>query len=127
MDREHLIAEIGRLVAERQRIDSELDRILGVIGKWNLSLAPRPGRPPAAAPTGKTPRSRKARRKRGLQKGSLAFRILAAVQKSVKAANARAVAAAIGEKRVPEVSRTMNRLKGSGYLKRVGRGRYRAA
>jgi hypothetical protein len=66
-------------------------------------------------------------RKRGLQKGSLGFRIVAVVQKTGKPMNAKSVSTAIGEKRVTHVSSTMNRLKATGYLRRVGRGRYRAA
>ena len=130
MDREQLIAQIGKLVAERQRIDAELDRILGLVGKWSLSVAPRRGRPPGVRTTGRATagarKPRATRKKRGLQKGSLAFRIVAAVQKNGKPMKAREVATALGEKRVPPVASTMHKLGRGGHLRRVGRGRYGA-
>jgi hypothetical protein len=123
MDRERLIAVAGRvasLVAQREKIESELDALLGraraKLSAVVKSLAPRRRR---GSPL--------KGRKRGLQKGSLGFRIVAAVQKGGRPMNAKLVAVAIGEKRVTHVSSTMNRLKATGYLKRVGRGRYRSA
>jgi hypothetical protein len=123
MDRERLIAvaeRVASLVAQREKIESELDALLGNRGRAQQGPARASGR-------GRRGASPLKGRKRGLQKGSLGFKIVAAVQKGGKAMNASAVASAIGEKRVTHVSSTMNRLKATGYLKRMGRGRYRAA
>jgi hypothetical protein len=127
MDRERLLVELTKLVAERQRIDGELDRILALVGKWSPGLAPRRGRPPGARSATVAPKPRATRKKRGLSRGSLASRIVVAVQKSGRPMSAQEVSAAVGDRRVPAVSSTMNRLKATGYLKRVGRGRYRAS
>jgi hypothetical protein len=119
MNREQTIVEIERLVAERRRINAELDQILGTV-------ATRRGRPPGARSAPPAPKRQATRKRRGLSKGSLAFRIHDVLKHSAKAMNAGAVAIAIGEKRVPVVSSTMNRLKTTGYLKRASRGRYSA-
>jgi hypothetical protein len=125
MDRERLIEVAGKVAAllvQRERIESELDSLLGgrSRGRVRGTVVSRV----RVARGGASPLKG---RKRGLQKGSLGFRIVAVVQKGGKAMNAQAVASAIGEKRVTHVSSTMNRLKATGYLKRVGRGRYRGA
>jgi len=123
MNRDQIIAEIERLITERQRIDTELEQILGGLGI-------RRGRPPGSrsAPQAKStsvrPR-RTSRKKRGLTKGSLGFKIVDVLTHSAKVMNAKAVAAAIGEKRLPMVATTLYRLQRTGYLKRASRGRYR--
>lgn len=126
MDRERLLWELTELVAQRQRIDGELDRILALVGKWSPRVAPRRGRPPGTRSEASAPRARRTRKKRGLTKGSFPFRIVAALQKIGKPSNAKTVSAAIRDKRVALVASTMSHLKATGYLKRVGRGRYRA-
>jgi hypothetical protein len=124
MERERLIevaSKVASLLTQRQKIEDELDRLLGsarrAVAKRAVQVRVRVRRAVSALKG----------RKRGLQKGSLGFRIVAAVQKTGKPMNAKSVSAAIGEKRVTHVSSTMNRLKATGYLKRVGRGRYRGA
>jgi hypothetical protein len=129
MDRERLIAvaeKVAALVAQRERIESELDALLGSGPRARIG---RPAKSVAKviAKSARRDASPLKGRKRGLQKGSLGFRIVAAVQKSGRPMNAQLVSSAIGEKRVTHVSSTMNRLKATGYLKRVGRGKYRGA
>jgi hypothetical protein len=127
MNRDQIIAEIGRLVVERQRIEAELAQTLGSVGK-------RRGRPPGSwskhqsvpSTSASALKSRASRKRRGLTKGSLGFKIVDVLKHSAKVMNAKAVAVAIGEKRVPMVATTLYRLQRTGYLKRAGRGKYRA-
>jgi hypothetical protein len=121
MNREQAIAEIERLVAERRRIDAELDQILG-------GVLSRRGRPPGSKSATFAPRrtATATRKKRGLTKGSIGFKIVEVLKRGSAPLNARAVAAAIGDKRVPMVATTLYRLQRSGYLSRAGRGSYRA-